>query len=104
MFLFLFIFIALMILQDILQISFSYDSRYLAVLDSEYTLGYWSWEKNKLMATTSLDYPQNVIQILVNPHDAAQIVTLRPQELTGYRYAENSLEVERFEFDVAKVI
>ena len=87
-----------------MRISFSFDSRYLAVLDSEYNLTYWNWEKNKLMATFSLDYPQNISQILVNPHDAAQIISLRPQELAGYRYADNNITVEKFPFDINKVL
>ncbi|KAK1165059.1 hypothetical protein AOXY_G13492 [Acipenser oxyrinchus oxyrinchus] len=86
--------------QEFLCMAFSPDSKYLIAQAGapDWTLFYWVWEKQKVMATMKTSSQSNPIsQVSFNPQDNTQICVTGNGVFKLFRYAEGSLKQSSFQ-------
>ncbi|MBN3282186.1 CFA57 protein, partial [Polyodon spathula] len=86
--------------QEFLCMAFSPDSKYLIAQSGapDWTLFYWVWEKQKVMATVKTSSQSNPInQVSFNPQDNTQICVTGNGVFKLFRYAEGSLKQSSFQ-------
>ncbi|XP_043941309.1 cilia- and flagella-associated protein 57 [Protopterus annectens] len=86
--------------QEFVSLAFSPDSRYLITQTGqpEWTLVYWMWDKQKVMATAKTGSSTNpVTQVSFNPQDNTQLCVTGNNVFRLYRYAEATLKQTSFQ-------
>uniref|UniRef100_W5MH82 Cilia- and flagella-associated protein 57 n=1 Tax=Lepisosteus oculatus TaxID=7918 RepID=W5MH82_LEPOC len=86
--------------QDFVYMAFSPDSKYLIGQSGapDWTLFYWMWEKQKVMATVKTGTTTNPIsQVSFNPQDNTQICVSGNGVFKLFRYAEGTLKQSNFQ-------
>ncbi|XP_034159183.2 cilia- and flagella-associated protein 57 isoform X1 [Pangasianodon hypophthalmus] len=80
--------------QEFVCMAFSPDSKYLLGQGGgpEWTLVYWVWEKNKVMATVKSTNAGPVYQVSFNPQDNTQICVSGNGVFKLFRYVDGSLK------------
>jgi WD40 repeat protein len=82
--------------KEIVSLSFSSDSKYLASLSGgpNHTLHNWSWEKAKIISSLKLGGGGNVTihQVIFNPWDPTQLSVLGNGVFKCYRFVEGSMK------------
>uniref|UniRef100_A0A8C8F0J8 EML-like second beta-propeller domain-containing protein n=1 Tax=Oncorhynchus tshawytscha TaxID=74940 RepID=A0A8C8F0J8_ONCTS len=85
--------------QEFVSMAFSTDSKYFIGQSGapDYTLFYWMWEKQKVMAMVKTTVATNPVnQVSLNPYDNTQICVSGNGVLKLFRYAEGVLKQSTF--------
>ncbi|XP_030630638.1 cilia- and flagella-associated protein 57 [Chanos chanos] len=80
--------------QEFVCMAFSPDSKYLIGQGGhpDWTLFYWMWEKQKVMATVNTTSNGSINQVSFNPQDNTQICVCGNKVFKLFRYAEGALK------------
>ncbi|XP_062849861.1 cilia- and flagella-associated protein 57 [Trichomycterus rosablanca] len=80
--------------QEFICMAFSPDSKYLLgqAEGPEWTLFYWAWEKQKVLATVKSTSTGSVSQVSFNPQDNTQVCVSGNKVLKLFRYADGALK------------
>ncbi|CAB1323901.1 unnamed protein product [Coregonus sp. 'balchen'] len=85
---------------EFVSMAFSTDSKYFISQSGapDYTLFYWMWEKQKIMAMVKTTVAANpVTQVSLNPYDNTQICVSGNGVFKLFRYAEGALKQSTFQ-------
>ncbi|KAM4640524.1 cilia- and flagella-associated protein 57 [Discoglossus pictus] len=86
--------------REFVSIAFSPDSKYLVAQTGspEWSIVFWMWEKQKVMATVKTDSQNNPIyQVSFSPHDNTQICATGQGVFKLFRYVEGNLKQINFQ-------